>query len=209
MAAERAGALTVAATAAALLAALALALLFIVLARGGDNMGLGRVISPFTKWAPARLTNWLAFRYAQFRDGVLLSLRRVPLAGCMGLLGWLAEICRLYLVTQALDIHLPLPLIVFATLANSLLTLVPTPGGVGAVEAGLVGLLKQLSMLATPAVVALVLVDRSISYLSVIVTGALLFLVRWVTRHKSRQPAASEAILSNRANRASRANRED
>ena len=179
--AGRGGTLTVAATAVALLTILALALLFISATRGRGEGLIARLVG----WLPARWSQWLLERYRQFRDGALLSLKRVPLAAAWGLLGWLAEVARFYLVTQALDIHLSPALIVFATLANSLLTLVPTPGGVGAVEAGLAGLLKQLSGLATPAVAALVLVDRSISYLSVIAVGAVLFLVRWAVRRKS------------------------
>ena len=187
--AGRGGAWTVAATAAALLAVLALALLFIAATRGSGERLLHRCLSLL----PHRLSGWLLQRYRQFRDGALLSLKRVPLAAGWGLLGWLAEIARLYLVTQALDLQLSPALIIFATLANSLLTLVPTPGGVGAVEAGLGGLLKQLSTLTTPSVAALVLVDRSISYLSVIATGAVLFLARWAARRKKAAAAASHA----------------
>ena len=176
------GAWTVAATASALLAVLGLALLFIAFTRGSGERLLHRCFSLL----PYRLACWLLQRYRQFRDGALLSLKRVPLAAAWGLLGWLAEVGRFYLVTQALDIHLSPALIVFATVANSLLTLVPTPGGVGAVEAGLAGLLKQLATLPTPTVAALVLVDRSISYLSVIAVGAALFLYRWAGRRKSR-----------------------
>ena len=171
---------TVAAVAAVLFAILVLALLFIAVTRGGE-VGLAHRLMG---WLPRRLSDWLLERYRQFRDGALLSLKSAPLAAGWGLLGWLAEIARFYLVTQALDIQLSPALIIFATLANSLLTLVPTPGGVGAVEAGLAGLLKQLSSLSTPTVAALVLVDRAISYLSVIATGAVLFLVRWATRRK-------------------------
>ena len=175
---------TVAATATALLGALSLALLFIAASRGrGDDL-LQRLFA----WLPARISDRLMERYRQFRDGALLSLRGAPMASVWGLLGWLAEVARLFLVTQALDIHLSPALIVFATVANSLLTLAPTPGGVGAVEAGLTGLLKQLSSLATPAVAALVLVDRSISYLSVIAVGAALFLLRWALGRKGRPP---------------------
>ena len=180
------GAWTVAVTAAALLGVLALVLLFIAATRGSGD----RLLRHAVAWLPLRLSDWLLERYRQFRDGALLSLRRVPLAAAWGLLGWLAEIARLYLVTQALDIQLSPALIVFATLANSLLTLVPTPGGLGAVEAGLAGLLKQLSTLSNPSVAALVVIDRSISYLSVIATGAVLFLVRWATRRNRPYPEA-------------------
>ncbi len=176
---------TVAAAAAALLGALSLFLLLVAVTKGGDGGLLRLVTAPL----PRRLAAWVGERYLQFRDGALLSLRRTPLAAAWGLLGWLAEVARLYLVTLALDVHISPALIVFATLANSLLTLTPTPGGLGAVEAGLAGVLKQLSTLTTPAVAALVVVDRSISYLSVIVVGAVLFLVRWVVMHRRRNEA--------------------
>ena len=67
-------------------------------------------------------------------------------------------------------------------LANSLLSLVPTPGGVGAVESGVGGLAVRLSSLTASAAAALVLIDRAITYVSVIVLGALLFLLRHVIR---------------------------
>ena len=187
--AGRGGALTIAATAAALLGTLALALLFITATRSrGENL-----LRSLVAWLPDRMSDWLLERFRQFRDGAIQSLKRVPLAVAWGLLGWLAEVARFYLVTQALDIHISPALIVFATVSNSLLTLAPTPGGVGAVEAGLAGLLKQLSTLTTPVVAALVLVDRSISYLSVIAVGAALFLVRWAVRRK-RRPAPGDTL---------------
>jgi uncharacterized membrane protein YbhN (UPF0104 family) len=46
------------------------------------------------------------------------------------------------------------------------------------VESGTAGLLVRLSRLATSAAAALVLLDRSISYLSIIISGAILFLAR-------------------------------
>jgi len=67
---------------------------------------------------------------------------------------------------------------VFLTLANSLLSLVPTPGGVGAVESGVGGLAVRLSSLSATAAAALVLIDRAITYLSVIVIGVVLFVAR-------------------------------
>ena len=180
--ADQGGAWTVAATAVALLGMLSLVLLLVIASQGRGDSLLRRLVA----WLPARISDWLLARYQQFRDGALLSLKRVPLAAVWGLLGWLAEAARFFLVTQALDIHLSPAIIIFATVANSLLTLAPTPGGVGAVEAGMTGLLKQVTTLATPAVATLVLVDRSISYLSVIAVGAALFLVRWVARRKCR-----------------------
>ena len=69
-------------------------------------------------------------------------------------------------------------LVVFLPLANSLLTLVPTPGGVGAVESGVGGLAVRLSSLTATTAAALVLIDRAITYISVIVLGSVLFVVR-------------------------------
>ena len=88
----------------------------------------------------------------------------------------------MYLVVQALGFDISFALIVFLTLANSLLSLVPTPGGVGAVESGVGGLAVRLSSLTASAAAALVLIDRVITYVSVIVLGALLFLVRHAVR---------------------------
>jgi glycosyltransferase 2 family protein len=158
------------ATALMLLATLTLGLL--VIARSRQRL---------LRWLPG----WAAERYQRFCEGALGSFRQIPLVTLLGLLGWLAEGGRLYLVTLALGIDLSLALIIFITLANSLLTLVPTPGGVGAVESGVAGLLVRLSALGTSAAAALVLVDRSISYLSVIISGAVLFLARQGFRRRS------------------------
>ncbi|MFQ6026683.1 MAG: flippase-like domain-containing protein [Dehalococcoidia bacterium] len=140
------------------------------------------------QWLPS----WLAERFQRFHDGALGSFRQLPLVTLWGLLGWLVEIERLYLVTLALGLDLSFALIVFITLANSLLTLVPTPGGLGAVESGVAGVLGRLSTLSAPSVLALILVDRSISYVSIIIVGAGLFLVRQFRR---RAPTTSEAPI--------------
>ena len=100
----------------------------------------------------------------------------------LGLLGWAAEIGRMYLVVEALGFDIRLDIVVFLTLANSLLTLVPTPGGVGAVESGVGGLAVRLSSLTATAAAALVLIDRTITYVSVILLGALLFVARQIVR---------------------------
>ena len=133
-------------------------------------------------WARGRvlrtLPAWLAERYQRFHQGALASFAQLPPVTLLGLLGWLAETGRLFLVVQALDLDIDFPLVIFITLANSLLTLVPTPGGLGAVESGVAGLLVRLSSLSITPATALVLVDRAITYLSIILVGAALFLAR-------------------------------
>ena len=129
-----------------------------------------------------RFPAWLAVRYESFHQGTMGSFQRLPLATFWGLLGWAAEVGRMYLVVLALGFELSLPLVVFLTLANALLSLVPTPGGIGAVESGVAGLAVRLSRLASSSAAALVLVDRSISYISVIVVGAVIFGGRQIVR---------------------------
>ena len=76
---------------------------------------------------------------------------------------------RLFLVAEALGLSLTLSLVIFVTLANAMLTLVPiTPGGLGAVEWGTTGLLMLSSRIQTEAVAfSVVALDRSISWLSI------------------------------------------
>jgi len=129
-----------------------------------------------------RMPPWMALRYERFHQGTMGSFQRLPAATFWGLLGWTAEIARMFLVVQALGYDISFALVVFLTLANSLLTLVPTPGGVGAVESGVGGMVVRLSTLSASAAAALVLIDRAITYISVIVLGAILFVVRQAVR---------------------------
>ena len=148
-------------------------------------VGLAMVLVAMT-WARGlllrRLPAWMGVRYERFHQGTMGSFQRLPMATVWGLLGWAAEIGRMYLVVQALGFDISFALLVFLTLANSMLTLVPTPGGVGAVESGVGGLAVRLSSLTASAAAALVLIDRAITYLSVIVLGSVLFLVRQAVR---------------------------
>ena len=140
------------------------------------------------------LPDWLRVRFQRFRDGTLGSFQMVPLLTLLGLLGWLAEVFRLYLVGMALGVDLSLPMVTFVALSSSLLTLAPTPGGLGVVESGVVGLVMRLSSLSFDAAAAVVVVDRAISYLSIILLGAVLFLLRQVIHSgRAASPAPSPA----------------
>ena len=138
------------------------------------------------RWAARRLPRWLAERYSRFQEGALGSFRRLLPVTILGVLAWAAEVSRLYLVVRALDLDVGIAAVVFLTMANSLLTLVPTPGGLGAVESGVAGLAVRLSTLTGNFAAALVVVDRAITYLSIIVVGALLFAWRQVFRRAGR-----------------------
>ncbi len=124
------------------------------------------------KFLPGRIKS----AYQRFSQGTLGSFRRVPLAMFLGLLGWLLEMGRLYFVLVALGMDFSLVLVPIVAVGHAILSTVPTPGGVGAVEPGVTGLL--LIELAAPEAAAVTIVDRSITYLSIIVVGALLFVLR-------------------------------
>ena len=144
-------------------------------------LALRRAHGRLLRWLPG----WLAERYERFHQGATGSFGRWPLTTLLGLLAWLAEALRMTLVAEALGLDLGLPLLVFLTIANSLLTLVPTPGGLGAVESGVAGLATQMGRLAASSAAALILVDRAITYLSVIGVGAGLFLLRHLARRRA------------------------
>ena len=148
-------------------------------------VGLAVILAAMT-WARdlllRRLPPFLSIRYERFHNGTMGSFQRLPEATVWGLLGWAAEIGRMCLVVEALGFDISLDIVVFLTLANSLLTLVPTPGGIGAVESGVGGLAVRLSNLTATSAAALVLIDRSITYVSVILLGAVLFVVRQIVR---------------------------
>ena len=144
------------------------------------------------QWALRKLPSWLAERYSRLHQGTLGSFQRIIPVTVLGLMAWMAEVARLYLVVQALDLRLGFPLVIVLAMANSLLSLVPTPGGFGAVESGVAGLAVRLSRLSSSVTLAMVVVDRAITYLSVIVVGALVLLGRQAMRRpKVVEPAVS------------------
>ena len=120
-----------------------------------------------TRFLPQRIQR----SYHGFHEGTMRSFRSLPPVMLMGLLGWLAEVGRLYFVVRATGVDVGVALVVFVTLASALLTAVPlSPGGLGIVEAGIVGLLMWV--LPREQAVSVALLDRSISYLSIILLGA-------------------------------------
>jgi uncharacterized protein (TIRG00374 family) len=146
--------------------------------------GLGGRLARFL---PGRLEE----AYHRFHQGTLGSFKQLPVLVLLGLVGWILEIGRLFFVIQALDLSVPFPLIPVVALGHAILSTVPTPGGVGAVEPGVTGLL--LISLERSDAVSVALVDRSITYASVIVIGGLVFLLRHVAlaRQRRRRPMAT------------------
>ena len=136
----------------------------------------------FARLLPGRLAD----SFTRFRQGTLGSLKQLRVVFLLGLIAWLLEAGRLYFVVQALDLSISLPLVLIVSLGHAILSTVPTPGGVGAVEPGTTTLLLLGLGKADAATVALL--DRSITYLSVVVFGGLAFAV-WNLRRRRPKPA--------------------
>ena len=124
----------------------------------------------------ARLPKAAAAIYERFHSGVFDSWtwRTGPFLWLASFAIWSLEMVRLAIVMRALGLELHPAEIVFVGTAASLLLAVPTPGGLGAVEGGLLGLMRLIGVGGGVAG-AVAIVDRVITYWSVILTGGLLF----------------------------------
>ncbi len=127
--------------------------------------------------------------YGRFQTGTLRSFRprSLPSQLMLGIVGWMLEILRFYLVSEGLGFDLNFSVVMFAALASAMLTTLPTPGGLGFVEAGLSGVLALVGLDESSAA-ALTIVDRSISWLSVILFGGLLFIAWQALSRKNGRP---------------------
>ena len=153
-------------------------------------MGLGR-----GKRLLRLLPHGVQHRYEAFRVGTMSSFGRWPEVLPLSVLVWALEATRLAFVVYALgysDLLTPRHFVLVALVA-ALLTTVPfTPGGIGLVEAGMVGVLKAIGVGSTPAA-AIALLDRSISYGTLVVIGCIVFtLTHLRVPHAQRQPLADE-----------------
>jgi uncharacterized protein (TIRG00374 family) len=121
--------------------------------------------------------------YDRFEEGVFASvgLRALPRLVVITGLIWATEATRLYLVVQALglpDVHLGISGAFFIALTASLLTAIPiTPAGLGFVEGAVVGLLTIVYNVPNTEALAITIVDRTISVLTIIALGAIVYAI--------------------------------
>jgi hypothetical protein len=119
--------------------------------------------------------------YDRFEEGVFsaVGLRALPRLIIITGLIWATEAMRLFLVVEALGfegVHLGISGAFFVALTGSLLTAVPlTPAGIGVVETGVVAVLTLVYGVSAPQALAITLVDRAISVLSIIVFGSIAY----------------------------------
>jgi uncharacterized protein (TIRG00374 family) len=115
-------------------------------------------------------------KYAKFAHGTFSSLRGLPLLALLTVLAWSAEAGRLFFVMQSLQVHIGPLGALFTVAAISLALIVPTPGGLGGVEAAFVGVLAVFGVPVQLAL-AVAILDRLISYYSLIALGLPAFLL--------------------------------
>ena len=121
--------------------------------------------------------------YDRFEEGVFsaVGMRALPRLILLTGLIWTTEAMRLFLVVEALgfpEIHLGISGAFFVALTGSLLTAVPfTPAGIGVVETALVFVLTQVYGVPPTEALAITLVDRVISVLSIILFGSIAYSV--------------------------------
>ncbi len=119
--------------------------------------------------------------YDRFEEGVFsaVGLRALPRLVVITVLVWATEAMRLFLVVEALgfkDVHLGISGAFFVALTGSLMTAVPlTPAGIGVVEAAVVFVLTVVYNIDQSQALAITLVDRVISVLSIIAFGSIAY----------------------------------
>ena len=119
--------------------------------------------------------------YDRFEEGVFsaVGLRALPRLVIITGFVWATEAMRLFLVVEALGfegVHLGISGAFFVALTGSLLTAVPlTPAGIGVVETGVVAVLTLVYGVSAPQALAITLVDRAISVLSIIILGSIAY----------------------------------
>ncbi len=119
----------------------------------------------------ARFPLSLGERLERLQRGIFTSVQPLWFMVPLTVLVWAAEAGRFLLVANALDVSLSLPQLLFVFAAGALLLAAPTPGGLGAVEGGMVGVMLLFDVpVETAAAVAFL--DRSISYWLVLIPGA-------------------------------------
>ena len=140
--------------------------------------------------------------YERFEEGVFgaIGLRHLPLLAFVTGLIWLTEGLRLYIVIQSFafpDVEIGLSGAVFVALIGSLLTAIPlSPAGLGFAQAGVIGVLTVAYGVPLAEATAITILDWVISVLSIIVFGAVLYVVSPMPRgmgHITQPPAASPA----------------
>lgn len=138
--------------------------------------------------------------YMHFQEGTLGSFRRVPALGGLTLAVWLCEALRFFFVALALNlfsgniVHI-FAAALFIALGESLLTIVPfTGGGVGLVEGGMLAMIVLFTPNATSLAAAAIVLDRTISLLSILVFGFIIFMIEFGRQTTKQQKQLAQKV---------------
>ncbi|MBS3132441.1 flippase-like domain-containing protein [Candidatus Woesearchaeota archaeon] len=111
-----------------------------------------------------------------FKDALRLPAHLLLPVTSYSMLNWFLEVISLYFVLLSLGVRMDFWLIVFVTFASSLLTAVPiTPAGVGAVEAGILGIFA-LAGIESALAFSTMLLFRIVAFWSHILLGYIVYL---------------------------------
>ncbi len=142
--------------------------------------------------------------YERFEEGVFgaVGIKHLPMLVTLTGFIWLTEGLRLYLVIAALgfpDVEIGLSGAMFVALIGSLLTAIPlSPAGLGFAQAGVIGVLTVAYKVPLPEATAITILDWVISVLSIIVFGAILYVVSKMPRGLGRikQPPSTSSAAT-------------
>jgi uncharacterized protein (TIRG00374 family) len=128
-------------------------------------------------------------QFGRLHDAVFTCVRRPGKTLALSVSIWFGDGIRLFLVALALGEHLSLPTAAFVALMSSLLTTLPiTPAGLGVVEGAMIVVLKLVGVEASMAG-SITLLDRVVTYWSLILIGLILYLRRVHSEVSASQPA--------------------
>src|SRR5579883_1212086 len=154
-------------------------------------LGVLRIFrSQIRRFVPQRFQGY----YDHLQEGTLGSFRRIQLLAPLTVAIWICEAGRFFFVALSLNLiagsllHIGTAAM-FIALGEALLTIVPfTSGGIGLVEGGMIAMLTLFTS-ARNLAAAGVLLDRTISLLSVLAFGLIVFLIASGRRAARKQNA--------------------
>lgn len=138
----------------------------------------GRWLGARTSLVDAEAVEQRTVGFLSHIDQVATSRRRLVEVLALSYAGWLLFAAPMWFAGQALGVDLDLWLVAFVVPASSLASFVPTPGGLGGVEAAVAGLLVALGGLPLEVAAGIAILYRVASYWFVLLTGGVAAL--WV-----------------------------
>lgn len=136
------------------------------------NVGrLGQWLGNRTRFVDSKTVEERVVKFFSHLDEVATSRSRLAEVIVLAFTGWALFAAPMWFAGQALGVELNLLLVAFVVPASSMASFVPTPGGLGGVEAAATGLLAALAPVSVPVAAGIVILYRVASYWFVLVAG--------------------------------------